>query len=407
MKFTKLPSLLFLIIFFVASCGTPPSSQGGNNPNADIEIQITDIEPIELGTDTISQPNCTGTAEVENTIEKSRTIQYVVEVQNGVSVNANGQVGFAGTNVELGATVASQLGQSYGTSETLTRSITVKAKPETSMQHAIRQIEIWKIGQATISVGGQQTIIPFKFRSDFTIELVNSQNIYPNGCDNLPSPTQIPALPSTPTAKPIYQEPNENWTLGKLIYEENFESGTINNIKTTYGFFDIVQMTDGNHAWQTTATGGSEITLPTTSNDYAVETKIMQVSGQKGFGTIEIRRMDEKPCRLGYYTYLDGYGDWLNLVEFGFTGSTCDEIRQTGLFANYKTSLSNGTWYTVRMEAKGAEIRVYLDGKLVAHDKDIDGMIPESNKISIWTCCGDSEPFTFNFDDIKVWLVNP
>ncbi len=90
MKFTKLPSLLFLIIFFVASCGTPPSSQGGNNPNADIEIQITDIEPIELGTDTISQPNCTGTAEVENTIEKSRTIQYVVEVQNGVSVNANG-----------------------------------------------------------------------------------------------------------------------------------------------------------------------------------------------------------------------------------------------------------------------------------------------------------------------------
>lgn len=189
MKLTKLPSLLFLIIFFIASCGTPPSGQGGNNSNADIEIQMTGTESIELGTETISQPNCTGVAEVENTIEKSRTIQYVIEVQNGASVNANGQVGFAGTDVELGATIASQFGQSYGTSETLTRSITVKAKPETSMQHVIRQVEIWKVGQATISVGGQQKIIPFKFRSDFAIELVDSQNIYPNGCNSLPAPT--------------------------------------------------------------------------------------------------------------------------------------------------------------------------------------------------------------------------
>jgi hypothetical protein len=193
MKSIKLPSLLFLIAFFVASCGTPPpSNQSGSNQNTNIEIQITGTEPIELGTETISQPNCTGTAEVENSIEKSRTIQYVIEVQNGASVNANGQVGFAGTDVELGATVASQLGQSYGTSETLTRSITVKAKPESSMQHVIRQVEIWKIGQAKISVGGQQTIIPFKFRSDFAIELVNSQNIYPNGCDTLPETVESP-----------------------------------------------------------------------------------------------------------------------------------------------------------------------------------------------------------------------
>ena len=189
MKLSKLPSLLFSIIFLVASCGTPPSNQGGNNSNADIEIQITSTEPVELGTETISQPNCTGTAEVENSIEKSRTIQYVMEVQNGASVNANGQVGFAGTDIELGATVASQFGQSYGTSESLTRSITVKAKPGTSMQHVIRQIEIWKTGEAKISVGGQQTIIPFKFRSDFAIELVNSQNIYPDGCDSLPTET--------------------------------------------------------------------------------------------------------------------------------------------------------------------------------------------------------------------------
>lgn len=213
--------------------------------------------------------------------------------------------------------------------------------------------------------------------------------------------------PSAPIDEPIAQEPNTSWTLGNLIYEENFEDGTVTELKTTYGFFDIVQMTDGNHAWQTTQSGGNEINLPTTSNDYAVEVKIMQVSGQKGFGSIEIRRKDEKPCKVGYATYLDAYGDWLNLVEYGFTGGTCDEIRQTGLFANYKTSLSNGTWYTIRMEAKGSEIRVYLNENLVAHDKDIDGTVIESNTMGIFTCCGDLEPFVFNFDDIKVWLVNP
>jgi hypothetical protein len=178
MKSKRFPSLVILLILFVTSCSTPPSpNQNGNNQGTNIEIQITGTESKELGTETISQPNCTGVAEVANTIEKSRTIEYVIEVQNGVSVNANGQVGFAGTDVELGATIASQFGQSYGTSETLTRSITVKANPSTNMQHIIRQAEIWKVGQAKISVGGQQTIIPFKFRSDFAIELTNSRDL--------------------------------------------------------------------------------------------------------------------------------------------------------------------------------------------------------------------------------------
>lgn len=193
MKSIKILSQVVLLAFLIVSCGnSSPLNQSGGNQVTNIEIQVTGTEVVELGTETVLQPNCSGTAEVENTIEKARTIQYVIEVQNGASVNANGQVGFAGTDVELGATVASQFGQSYGTSETLTRSITVKAKPGTNMQHTIRQAEIWKIGEAKVSVGGQQTIIPFKFRSDFAIELVNSQNLYPVGCNLLPSATDFP-----------------------------------------------------------------------------------------------------------------------------------------------------------------------------------------------------------------------
>src|SRR5215211_511914 len=162
MKSKLFSSLVILLVFITTSCGTPPDpTQSGSNESTNIEIQITGSESRELGTETIPQPNCTGTAEVENLVERSRTVEHVMEVQNGVSVNANGQIGFAGTDIELGATVASQFGQSYGTSETLTRSITVKAKPGTNMQHVIKQMEIWKVGQAKISIGGQQTIIPF------------------------------------------------------------------------------------------------------------------------------------------------------------------------------------------------------------------------------------------------------
>ncbi|MBK9926634.1 MAG: hypothetical protein IPP66_15265 [Anaerolineales bacterium] len=213
MKFKALPSFMILFILIVTSCNTPtPSSPNGSNPNVSIEVQVTGSESRDIGTETISQQNCTGNAEVENTVEKSRTIEYVIELQNGASVNANGQVGFAGTDIELGATVATQLGHAYGTSETISRSITVKAKSGTHIQHVIRQMEVWKVGQAKISVGAQQTIIPFKFPSDFAIELAESNQVI---CDNngttnntdpqptAPQPTVEIVIPDTPTPENI------------------------------------------------------------------------------------------------------------------------------------------------------------------------------------------------------------
>jgi hypothetical protein len=92
-----------------------------------------------------------------------------------------------------------------------------------------------------------------------------------------------------------------------------------------------------------------------------------------------------------------------NLIE---RGTNCEELREEGLFANSKVSLSNGTWYTVRIEAKGAEVRVYLDGKLIAQDKDIDGTVRKSNTIGFAACCEDLLPYVFYFDDIKVWLIS-
>ena len=197
MKLKGYLSLFVLFAFLVTSCGGTPAPNGPN-PTVDIDIQITTSESKEISTEIVSQPNCTGAAEVENEVGKSRTIEYVMEVQNGASVNTNGQIGFAGTDVELGATVAAQFGHSYGSSDTLSRSITVKAPPGTNMQHVIRQMEVWQVGEATITVGGQQTIIPFKFRSDFAIELAESNQL-PCGTEET---TPLIPITNDPTAAP-------------------------------------------------------------------------------------------------------------------------------------------------------------------------------------------------------------
>jgi len=197
MKMKELLSLLILFPFIVTSCGTSQPPAPGSNPTVNIEIQQMGSETKEVGKEIVSQNNCGGTAELENVVEKSRAIEYVMEVQNGVSVNANGQVGFAGTDVELGTTVATQFGLSYGTSETVSRSIIVKAQAGTNMQHVIRHMEVWEIGQATVTVGGQQTIIPFSFRSNFAIELAESNQLpCPTGTTNGGSSDKQPLVPT-------------------------------------------------------------------------------------------------------------------------------------------------------------------------------------------------------------------
>lgn len=199
MKLYKISTTVIIILFTLSGCGgtTPISASTLVTPTVEINITGTDVSVVTV--ETVSQPNCGGTAEVESNIEKSRSIQYVIETQNGIAVNANGQVGFAGTDVELGATIASQLGYSYGTVDNIARSLTVKAKPGTNMQHSIKQNEIWQVGTANIIVGSQDTTIPFRFRYDFNIELIDSKDL---GCNNL----QPILSPTPPTATIIFED---------------------------------------------------------------------------------------------------------------------------------------------------------------------------------------------------------
>jgi len=199
--------LIFLVL--LSGCGKAPAATAKPSITLitpSVVINFTGTEISEVTVETSSQPNCGGSAEVENMIERSRSIQRIIEIQGGLSVNANGQVGFAGTDVELGATIASQLGYTYGTVDNLARSITVKAKPGTNMQHSIKQQEVWKVGTAKIIVGSQETTIPFRFRHDFNIELVGSKDL---GCNNL-QPTSPPNTSAdTPTPNTVVNSCHE------------------------------------------------------------------------------------------------------------------------------------------------------------------------------------------------------
>jgi hypothetical protein len=203
----KLSSFL-LICLTLTACGQAPTAAGvtpvptatSGDMTPQIIVNIANTEVVELTVETVSQQNCGGSAEAENEYLKSHAVEHILEAEGGFSVNVNGQIGFAGTDVELGATVAAQLGHSYGTVEMMSRSLTVKARPGTSMEHSIRQTEVWKVGTAKITVGKQETTIPFRFRHDFAIELLSSQDI---GCPSATPPPTSTVLPPSATQVPV------------------------------------------------------------------------------------------------------------------------------------------------------------------------------------------------------------
>lgn len=163
------------------SSNTPLEISSGPN----ISVQILQTDRIQVEEQVVNQNNCGGSSEVENTTEKSRIVEHIINVEGEYQLTANGEVGLPGTNVELGVAVASSLGYSYGTSESITKSIIVKAQPGTNMAHRIKLVEIWDTGVANIKIDDQEFVIPFRFRRDFDVELIESTNLG----DCLPSNT--------------------------------------------------------------------------------------------------------------------------------------------------------------------------------------------------------------------------
>ena len=173
------------------------------NPTVDL-IGSTRREVGSQTEERIEQNNCGGSNDVSQTIKRSRTIERTLDLGSEFTVEAGGQVGLLGANVNLGVSIANSLGYSYGSSETVERSITLQATPGKNTEHNISLQEIWEVGEARVVVASQAITLPFRFRSDFAVNLVESVDVRCSAAEatSTPQATDISAPTGQPLATP-------------------------------------------------------------------------------------------------------------------------------------------------------------------------------------------------------------
>lgn len=172
--------IIFLFVMILMAACTPTVGESGIAQAPEIFVFPMTTEDRLISTEDILQDNCNGSAEKSDTVERSHSVLRTLELGAGITVDAGGRAGIPGIGeVGVGAAVASHYQVSYGSEETVTRSTTVKAREGTSIQHTIRQYEVWEKGEVLISAGGINRRIPYSFRKDFRMETLPPANI---GC---------------------------------------------------------------------------------------------------------------------------------------------------------------------------------------------------------------------------------
>lgn len=205
------PALLALVSLFLIACGgtasptsiiLTPTHTSTPIPLAESsqEISVSFLNPeiIIVKHSSINQNNCGGNSILTNTVSRTRSIEHVMTTDIGLAVSATGTVSVLGTGIELGTQVSTSLGYSYGATAQFSRSMTVSAQPQTFVTHDFVLQEIWDVGVSNVKVGTDELAIPFRIRSDFAIELVES-SVKP-----CPTPSPTPTATFTPTPTPTF-----------------------------------------------------------------------------------------------------------------------------------------------------------------------------------------------------------
>jgi len=187
---------VFLFLLMLAAACAPTAAEPGLAP----EIFITPGPPetILLSNEEIMQDNCNGGAMMSQTVERSYTVSRTLELGAAISVDAGGRAGIPGVGeVGVGAAVASHYNVSYGSEETVTRSVTVATEKGQHILHTVRQNMLWETG--TLVVAGATDPIPYRFRKDFSMEELPPANLgCPGGAQPVdPGPAPQPTATST------------------------------------------------------------------------------------------------------------------------------------------------------------------------------------------------------------------
>ncbi len=169
-----------LITAMFAGCSpTVPTVGNESLPSKTQNYQVEIInltEPIyeTIRTEKIDQPNCYGTGDVDNEINRTMGINHSIELGLGLTVDVDGKLELFGTGVDLGAAISSELGYQYGITESISRSITVRAAPKSHVIHTVKLSEVWESGTARVTTNGESIDIPFRSRANFSIDLLES-----------------------------------------------------------------------------------------------------------------------------------------------------------------------------------------------------------------------------------------
>lgn len=146
-------------------------------------------QPEQTGIDKRAVNNCGGTDDATYTISKEREITHLLEVNSEFSVDADGSVKVFGTGIGLGAAVATKVGATYGKRDMVERTIEIKVDPKTMVEYEVSLQDVYQVGDAEVTIGGQKTTIPFRFFDDFVLVLLGTQEL---------------PCPGTPTVVPTF-----------------------------------------------------------------------------------------------------------------------------------------------------------------------------------------------------------
>lgn len=203
----------------------------------------------------------------------------------------------------------------------------------------------------------------------------------------LPSDTPTPKLTNTPLPPTSIPTPTII-VPGSILFEEDFEDGKAQKVAHISGNWQIVMDESGNKVYNIDNSNGFAFPSidfgSTTWKDYAIEYRVKFLSDKSKWGILEFRRSEDGSHK--YVVSLDA-----TAVNLLYTLQGTDWRPITALEYNFK----RGVWYSVRVEVRGVEIKVYIDDSLTINTED--------SQISVGSLNMQVGPGTHvQFDDIRV-----
>lgn len=151
----------FLVGLLLTGCGRDYQLTPGTTPIPTVQPTIS-IDPESqtskklVTTDSSEIQNSGGPGTLTAGIERSLTVRHEIELGGEVQVSAGGEAKILGTGVNIGALVAAKYGTTYGSEETIKRSLTFEVPKGTRLRYDLNYYEVWRTGTLRIQLGDQR-----------------------------------------------------------------------------------------------------------------------------------------------------------------------------------------------------------------------------------------------------------